>query len=62
MFKKENDALSTRILSTDWTEDQTKKNRLAEKLSKMSIKVGSSKSAGTKKYLKEVFHVGHRAN
>jgi predicted metalloendopeptidase len=59
MFKKENDVLSKRILSTDWTEDQTKKNRLAEKLSKMSIKVGSSKTSGTKKYLNEVFHVGH---
>jgi hypothetical protein len=54
MFKKENDVLSKRVLSTDWTKNQTLKNRLTEKLSKMSIKVGSTKSAASKKYLSEV--------
>jgi hypothetical protein len=56
MFKKENDVLSKRVLSTDWTKNQTQKNRLAEKLSKMSLKVGGTKSAATKKYLSEVFY------
>jgi hypothetical protein len=54
MFKRENDFLSRRILTSDWTSEQTKKERLAEKLSKMSFKFGGTKNAAPRTLLKEV--------
>lgn len=58
MFKKENDVLYQRILSADWTNEQSKKNKLAEKLSKMSVKVGS-KAAAAPKYFNEVYYTSN---
>lgn len=54
MFKKETDVLSRRILSTDWTSEREKKDRLAEKLNKMRVKFGGSKLLAPKSYLNEV--------